>query len=88
MSDEIEVLNALKAEQRNRRDHKAVINADVLKASKLPFIEQSKNVFRSDLRAGVVMYYASSDKWQHRGKVYQGTIEELITWIRNKRMQG
>ena len=45
--------------------------------------EQSKNVFRTNTAYGVVVYYASSGCWQHRGKVHRGTVEQFAGWITN-----
>jgi hypothetical protein len=60
-------------------------NIEKLAAAKIPFIEQSRNTLRIVTENGPVMYYPSTNKWQHQGRNHLGDADTLIAWIRRKR---
>lgn len=44
--------------------------------------QQGKNTFRIPYgERGVVIYHPKDGKWQHRGRVYTGTINQLASWL-------
>ena len=82
MGDMADVFNDLKKHKKEQRAIRAESNAGRLAALGINAYEQSKNVFRIGIgEREVVMYYASSGKWQHRGRVHQGSPAQLKTWL-------
>ena len=84
MGDMADDMNALKAYHKEKREARAVVNIGKLKQMGIPAREQSKNVFRIDTQYGAVMYYPSSAKWQHRGKVHWGDVDSFKGWLINQ----
>ena len=88
MGDMADVFNDMKQFKKEQRDTRAVNNSERLLALGINAHEQSKNVFRIEFgEREVAMYYPSSDKWQHRGKVYRGTPEQLKSWLETRSSQ-
>lgn len=83
MGDMAEDLNALKQYKKEQRQARAEVNIEKLKELGIPATEQSKNVFRVETIHGAVMYYPPSGKWQHRGRVERGTLEQFRDWLKN-----
>ena len=65
---------------------KTKVTLDELKALHIPAFEQGCNIFRVNSDHGTVMYYPQSSKWQHRGKTYQGTVQEFRDWLKKHHM--
>ena len=83
MGDMAEVFNEMKQYKKEQRDTRADINEKKLMALGIDAKMQSKNVYRIEFaEREVVMYYLSSNSWQHRGKVYRGTPEQLKNWLK------
>lgn len=88
MGDMAEVFNELKQYKKEQRDARAAINEKKLMALGIDAKMQSKNVYRIEFaEREVVMYYPSSNSWQHRGKVYRGTPEQLKSWLKTRSSQ-
>ena len=88
MGDMAEVFKEYREYKKEQRDTRADINAKKLLALGIGAKLQSKNVYRIEFaEREVVMYYLSSNSWQHRGKVYRGTPEQLKTWLEAKAAQ-
>ena len=86
MGDMAEEMNALKKFHKEERQQKAEMNIFLLESLGIPAFEQSKNVFRIDhLELGTVMYYPSSNKWQHRSRIHQGNVNSFQGWLRNNK---
>ena len=86
MGDTAAVFNDLKEHKCEQREARAAVNAQALAKLGIPAREQSKNVFRIDTEYGVVMYYVSSNTWQHKGKVARGTAQDLKNWLNKRSM--
>lgn len=86
MSDMGEMFNAMKAYKKIKRDERAVMNEELLLKMGIPAVKQSKNVFRLTTPEGVVMYYPSSDTWQHKGKVGHGDVKSFKAWLHSRGM--
>jgi uncharacterized membrane protein (DUF106 family) len=84
MGDMAEVFNDLKAYKKEQREARAAVNTEALAKLGMAAREQSKNVFRIDTEQGAVMYYVSSNTWQHKGKVARGTAQDLKNWLRKR----
>ena len=83
MGDTAEVFKEYREYKKEQRDTRAAINAKKLTALGIDAKMQSKNVYRIEFaEREVVMYYLSSNSWQHRGKVYRGTPEQLKSWLK------
>jgi hypothetical protein len=81
-SDTIEDYKALAEARKSWKDEAAVVNVELLKSMNIPAYEQSKNVFRVDTLRGVVMYYPTSGKWQHKGKTYRGDVKTFREFLK------
>lgn len=85
MGDMAEVFKEYGEYKKEQRDTRAAINAKKLTALGIDAKLQSKNVYRIEFAAReVVMYYLSSNSWQHRGKVYRDTPEQLKSWLKRR----
>ena len=85
MGDMAEVFKEYGEYKKEQRDTRAAINAKKLTALGIDAKMQSKNVYRIEFaEREVVMYYLSSNSWQHRGKVYRGTPEQLKSWLKRR----
>ena len=83
MGDMAEAFKEYREYKKEQRDTRAAINAKKLTALGIDAKMQSKNVYRIEFaEREVVMYYLSSNSWQHRGKVYRGTPEQLKSWLK------
>lgn len=88
MGDMAEVFNGYREHKKEQRDTRADINAKKLLALGIDAKLQSKNVYRIEFaEREVVVYYPSSNSWQHRGKVYRGTPEQLKSWLKTRSSQ-
>lgn len=88
MGDMAEVFKEYGEYKKEQRDTRAAINAKKLTALGIDAKLQSKNVYRIEFaEREVVMYYLSSNSWQHRGKVYRGTPEQLKSWLKTRSSQ-
>lgn len=49
----------------------------------IQFKEMGKGAYRIISQATVkfIVYYPSSSKWLYRGRVYEGTAEDLKAWL-------
>ena len=85
MGDMADVFNDMKKFKKEQRDTRAAINEKKLMALGIDAKLQSKNVYRIEFaEREVVMYYLSSNSWQHRGRVYRGTPEQLKSWLKRR----
>lgn len=84
MGDMAEVFNDMAAATKERREKRAKLNIEELKKRGIPAFEQSANVFRINTPAGAVMYYPSSNMWQHKGKIGRGDINRFQAWFAAK----
>lgn len=84
MGDMADTFRAMKAHKAEQREARAVVNIDALHKLGIPAVEQSKNVFRLKTAEGTVMYYVSSNTWQHKGKVMRGDVTAFHGWLKNK----
>lgn len=84
MSDMADDFRALKAHNKEQRQGRAEVNIEQLKALGIPAHEQSQNVYRVDTERGAVMYYPTTGKWQHRGAVERGTVQQFKDWLKKK----
>lgn len=84
MGDMAEVFKEYGEYKKEQRDTRAAINAKKLTALGIDAKLQSKNVYRIKFAEREVMYYLSSNSWQHRGKVYRGTPEQLKSWLKRR----
>lgn len=82
MGDMADDFRALKQFHKERREKRAEVNIEQLKVLGIPAQEQSRNVFRIDTIHGAVMFYPPSGKWQHRGRVMKGTLEQFRDWLK------
>lgn len=85
MGDMAETMNALKEHNKERRQARAEVNIDRMTELGIPATEQSKNGFRINTTKGAVMYYPSSNKWQHRGQVHRGDVLSFQGWLKNNK---
>lgn len=60
-------------------------NKEAVAKSELPFVEQSKNVYRLNTERGAVVFYAESGKWLHRGRSFQGFLS-LVVWLKEEKL--
>ena len=67
-----------------RKQKESAINRETLAAAGIPMEEKSTNVFRLETEYGAVVYYPSSNKWQHHGRTYSGTVAQLKQWLQSK----
>ena len=82
MGEMAEVFKGLKEYKKEQRDTRADINAKKLLVLGIDAKMQSKNVYRIEFaEREVVMYYLSTNSWQHRCRVYRGTPEQLKSWL-------
>lgn len=86
MSEAIEDIKALSELHKAERQVKAEVNIEQLTKLNIPAREQSKNVFRVDTKEGAVMYYPTSGKWQHKGKVFWGQVGDFKNWLKKQKM--
>ena len=85
MGDMAEVFKEYGEYKKEQRDTRAAINAKKLTALGIDAKMKSKNVYRIEFaKREVVMYYLSSNSWQHRGRVYRGTPEQLKSWLKRR----
>lgn len=84
MGDMAQVFNDMKAATKERREKRAVVNIEALTKLGIPAREQGKNVFRVDTEWGAVMYYPSSNCWQHKGKTHRGDVNKLHAWLHSQ----
>lgn len=84
MGDMGDAFRDMKAAKDKRKDARALVNVDSLRVLGVPAREQSKNVFRVDTEWGAVMYYPSSNSWQHKGKTHRGTVNQFAAWLIEK----
>jgi hypothetical protein len=82
MGDSAEDFRALKEYHKERRQNCADANIVEMKKLGIPAVEQDKNVYRIDGKFGAVMYYPTSSKWQHKGRVYRGTPSDFKLWLK------
>lgn len=57
-----------------------------LKELHIPAKEQGKNIYRVDTQFGAVIYYSANDKWLHKGRHYEGTIEDFRDWLKKHKL--
>jgi hypothetical protein len=88
MGDSAEDFRALSAYLKEKRQNRANVNIADLQKLGIPAREQSLNVYRVDGRQGAVMYYPTSSKWQHRGRVYWGTVVDFRGWLKKNHYLG
>jgi hypothetical protein len=83
VSDTADDYRALKAHHRERRDLQAEANIKQLAKLRIKMYMQSVNVWRMDPGPGKrpVLYYPSSNKWQHKGKITHGTPQQFKQWL-------
>ena len=86
MGDMREDFDALKEHLEEEKQVRAKVNLAALKALNIVATEQSKNVFRIATKAGLVMFYPTSGKWQHRGRTYHGGPANLKAWLVKERI--
>lgn len=86
MGDMAAVFNDLKEYKREQREERASANMEQLVALGIPAQEQTKNVFRLNTEYGTVMYYVSSNTWQHKGKIARGTVQDFKNWLTKRGM--
>lgn len=86
MGDMVETFKAMNQRKKEVRAERAAKNIAKLQDTKLPFYEQGKNVWRLDTPSGAVMFYPASGKWQHNGRTFAGTLQNLESWLKNKRI--
>ena len=84
MGDMAEAFNDMRVHKRLQREKRSEVNEETMRALGIPARLRSKGVFRIDSEQGCVMYYPSTNKWQHKAKVMQGTPEQLKGWLQNK----
>lgn len=73
----IEVKQELGARQRDGAVFAKLLSLGV------PAKQAGKGVYRVDTEEhGVVMYYPSTGRWQRRGRVYSGTVEQFASWFK------
>lgn len=84
MGETTDDFNALKEFLKNERQGTAEINIVKMQSLNIPAREQSKNVFRVDSVRGAIMYYPTSSKWQHVGKIYHGSVEDFRAWLKRR----
>ena len=81
MGEMAETFNAMKAHKKEQREARAMVNAETLRELGIPAVEQSKHVYRVNTPHGAVMYYTSSNTWQHKGKVGRGDVHAFKFWL-------
>lgn len=47
-----------------------------------------KGCYRLTTREGAVMYYPTTNKWQHKGRTFTGDIQEFHQWLKTQRLLG
>lgn len=52
----------------------------------IPAKEQGKNIYRVDTQFGTVIYYSAKDMWLHKGRHYEGSIEEFRAWLKKQKL--
>ena len=84
MGDMAEVFRDMKAATKERREKRATVNVEALNKLGFHYRVQSANVFRFEtgLFGGPVMYYPTSNCWQHKGKTHRGSLEHFGGWYR------
>lgn len=81
MGEMAEIFNGFKQRRKQQREARGQRNAAVMQDVGIQAYEQSKNVYRIDTEDGAVMYYVSSNSWQHKGKAYRGQPTDLKNWL-------
>lgn len=84
MGDVGETFALYHAWKKAQRKDRAKVNLEALQASGLPFFQQSDGVWRCNASWGVVMYYPSSNTWQHKSGVHRGPVTAFINWFKRK----
>lgn len=84
MGDMGAVFRDMKAAKKVQREKRASVNIEALNNLGFRYRVQGPNVFRFEtgLHNGPVMYYPSSNCWQHAGKTHRGSIEHFGGWFR------
>jgi hypothetical protein len=83
MGDDFRAYKEHKREQRAKRKD---ANLEKLVQLKIPAVQQSSGTYRIETPVGVVMYYPSTNKWQHKTRVYYGDITAMHGWLKKQRM--
>lgn len=83
MGDMAETFRDFKEHKRRERTVRADRNTERMRALGIPAFEQSKNVYRIEQGRRVVMYYPSSNCWQHMGKTHRGDLQAFAGWLKN-----
>lgn len=86
MGDMAEVFNGLKQYKKEQREARGQRNSALLADAGIPAREQSKGVWRVNTEQGTVMYYVSSNTWQHKGNVARGSVNDFKNWLSKRGM--
>lgn len=81
MSEMMECMKDIAEARKSNRSKVAERNVTELKRLSIPAVEQSKNVWRIDGPLGAVMYYPTSNKWQHHSRTKAGSVADLRSWL-------
>lgn len=84
MSDCGDDYNALKEYHRQRKRDIYEQNAAYMESSGLQFSKDQSGSLRFNTPQGTVMYYPSTNKYMHRGKVMRGNVRAAEKYIRSK----
>ncbi len=79
MMDDFRALKAHRQEGKNRRyeENSAWFAANMPTAQ----IDTTGKVARIEHRIGVIIYYLTTNRWQHLGKVRTGTPADFARWL-------
>lgn len=83
MSEMAEGMRELRRATLARRAERAVVNTSQLAVLGVAAEEVQLNVYRVQTTRGAVMYYPSSNKWQHKGRVMRGDVQSFAQWIKH-----
>ena len=86
MGDMKDYFSELDAQRRAQKASNAIENKTKLSELRIIAVETSDNVFRLNTRDGTVMFYPSTCKWQHKGKVYHGNADKLKAWLDERKL--
>lgn len=81
MSDFADDMRALKSHRREVREQRAEMNVQLLQEHGIVATQTSQNVFKIASPIGTVMYYPSSNTWQHKAKVCRGDFTSFKNWL-------
>jgi len=83
MGDCADDFNALKEYHRQRKQDLYQQNASQLAACGLPFTKDQSGSFKFITPQGTVMFYPSTSKFMHRGKVLRGDARAVEKYVRS-----